>query len=63
MLQLGIGPSTSKERIKRILATDGTTEPIEGPCVFFLRPNIKKQVTTANIADVSIYVYTYKYYN
>lgn len=52
MMQIGIVPSISKERIKRVLATDGTNDPIEGPCVFFLRPNVKKNITTSNISDV-----------
>ena len=53
MVQAGINQSLSKERVKRVLATDGSTDPIEGPCVFFLRPNIRKAVTTANVTDVS----------
>ena len=54
MIQCGVGPSASKERMKRVLATDGTKEPMEGSCVFLLRPNTKKQINASNIADVSI---------
>ena len=52
MLQFGVSQSLGKERVKRVLATDGSTDPIDGPCVFFLRPNIRKAISTSNISDV-----------
>ena len=52
MLQFGVSQSVGKERVKRVLATDGSTDPIDGPCVFFLRPNFRKGITTSNISDV-----------
>ena len=38
--------------MKRVIATDGNSEPLIGTCVFFLRPNNLKQLSTSNMADV-----------
>ena len=51
MLRTGILPSPSKSRLKRVTATDGSGDPLKGLCVFFLRPNNNKSITSANIAE------------
>ena len=56
MLLIGVGPSPSKTRMKRVTLTDGSGDRLVGICVFFLRPNNTKQVTTANMAEVTIVV-------
>ena len=52
MVHSGLVPSSSKHRMQRVIATDGTTEPLTGVCVFFLRPNTSKPVSTANMVEV-----------
>lgn len=52
LVSSGVAPSLSKQRTKRVIATDGNSEPLVGTCVFFLKPNNSKQLTTSNIADV-----------
>ena len=47
--------TSSKHRMQRVIATDGSTEPLTGVCVFFLRTNTSKPVTTANMVEVSIW--------
>ena len=54
MLHTGVAPSPSKTRMKRVTLTDGSGDRLVGVCVFFLRPNNTKQVTTANMAEVGI---------
>lgn len=51
---LGGAHTPNKQRPKRVLATDGTKEPLQGVCVFFLRPNNSKPVSTANMVEVSV---------
>ena len=53
MLQTGIAPTPSKHRMRRVLATDGSRDPLNGVCIFFLRPNATKPISTSNIAEVS----------
>lgn len=45
-------PAPSKHRMKRVLATDGYGDPLNGICIFFLRPNNSKQVSTSNMVEV-----------
>lgn len=52
MIHSGVGPSPSKTRMKRVTATDGTTDPLTGVCVFFLRPNNTKPISSSNVAEV-----------
>lgn len=51
MVRCGIVPSSSKTRMKRVIATDGTKDGLTGICVFFIRPRNTKAITTSNIAD------------
>ena len=44
--------TTSKHRMQRVIATDGSGEALTGVCVFFLRTNNSKPVTTANMVEV-----------
>ena len=48
--------TTSKHRMQRVIATDGSAEPLTGVCVFFLRTNNSKPVTTANMVEVREYI-------
>ena len=52
MIHTGVGPSPSKTRMKRVTATDGTADPLTGVCVFFLRPNNTKPISSSNVAEV-----------
>lgn len=52
MQQIGVVPSPSKSKMKRVLVTDGSEDALVGICVFFLRPNTAKPLTSANIAEV-----------
>ena len=38
--------------MKRVTATDGTADPLTGVCVFFLRPNNTKPISSSNVAEV-----------
>ena len=49
----GVAQAPNQQRPKRVLATDGTKEPLQGICIFFVRPNNSKPVSTANMVDVS----------
>ncbi len=51
MVRTGVVPSSSKSRILRVIATDGTGDGLTGICIFFLRPHNTKPITTANIAE------------
>lgn len=51
MVRWGIVPSSSKTRMKRVLATDGTKDGLTGVCIFFLRPRHSKAITSANISE------------
>lgn len=51
MVRWGIVPSSSKSRMKRVIATDGTKDGLTGICIFFIRPRNAKAVTSANIAN------------
>ena len=51
MLRTGVVPSPSKSRMKRVTATDGSSDGLRGLCVFFLRPNNVKAITLANITE------------
>lgn len=51
MVRWGIVPSSSKARMKRVIATDGTKDGFTGICIFFIRPRNTKAITSANIAD------------
>lgn len=51
MVRWGVVPSSSKSRMKRVIATDGTKDGLTGICIFFLRPRNVKAITSANIAD------------
>ena len=51
MVRWGIVPSSSKSRMKRVIATDGTRDGLTGICIFFIRPRNTKAITSANIAD------------
>ena len=55
LMQGGVPPVLSKSYIKRVTATDGLGDPLKGICVFFVRPNISKQVSTSNIVEVCKY--------
>lgn len=55
MARSGLVPSSSKATMKRVIATDGLGDPLKGTCVFFLRPNNSKPVTSANVAEVGGY--------
>lgn len=50
-MRWGIAPSSSKTRMKRVIATDGTKEGFIGICIFFIRPRNTKAISSANIAD------------
>lgn len=50
-MRWGVVPSSSKSRMKRVIATDGTKDGLTGICIFFLRPRNLKAITSANIAD------------
>ena len=52
--KLGISsiPGTPGSCSKRVLATDGTEAALKGMCIFFVRPNNGKAITSANIADM-----------
>ena len=39
--------------MRRVLATDGSRDPLNGVCIFFLRLNATKPISTSNIAEVS----------
>lgn len=51
MVRCGIVPSSSKSRMKRVIATDGTRDGFTGICIFFIRPRNVRAITSANIAD------------
>lgn len=51
MVRWGVVPSSSKARMKRVIATDGTKDGLTGICVFFIRPRNARAITSANIAD------------
>ena len=50
-MRWGIVPTSSKSRMKRVVATDGTKEGLTGVCIFFLRPRNQRAVTSANITE------------
>ena len=51
MVRWGVVPSSSKTRMKRVIATDGTKDGLTGICIFFIRPRNSRSITSANIAD------------
>lgn len=51
MIRCGLVPSSSRNRMKRVTATDGSEDGLTGICIFFLRPRNTKAITTSNIAD------------
>ena len=53
MQQIGLVPTPSKAQGKRVTVTDGTEFPLTGLCIYFIRPNNAKPISTANIVDVS----------
>lgn len=54
LLQGGVPPVLSKSYIKRLTVTDGLGDPLKGICVFFVRPNNIKQVSTSSIVEVHL---------
>lgn len=53
MQQIGLNPTPSKVQSKRVTLTNGTEFPLTGLCVYFVRPNNSKAVSTSNIVEVS----------
>ena len=51
MVRWGVVPSSSRSRIKRVIATDGMRDGLTGLCIFFVRPRNTKAITASNIAD------------
>lgn len=51
MVRWGVVPSSSKSRMKRVVATDGTRDGLTGLCIFFLRPRNVKAITASNISE------------
>jgi dynein heavy chain len=51
MQQIGLTPTPSKALEKRVTVTDGTEFPLTGMCIYFVRPNNSKPVSTSNIVD------------
>ena len=51
--QIGLAPNQSKSLEKRVVVTDGTEFPLTGMCVYFVRPNNTRPISTSNIAEVS----------
>ena len=58
MKQNGLVPSPSKALEKRVTVTDGTQYPLTGTCIYFIRPNNTKPISTSNIVEVSVYITT-----
>ena len=56
-IQSGVAPTPSKHRMKRVLATDGWSQPLTGVCLFFLRPNTAKPVSTSNMVEVHMHYF------
>lgn len=51
--QVGLAPNQSKTFERRVTVTDGTEFPLTGMCVYFVRPNNIRPLSTSNIAEVS----------
>lgn len=59
MEQIRLGPGgAQKVPIKpskpKLFLTDGTEDPLHGICVFFIRCNMNKTITIANIYNVCL---------
>ena len=57
MQQIGLNPTPSKVQNKRVILTNGTEFALTGTCVYFVRPNNSKAVSSSNIVEVNLFFF------